>query len=189
MLSATTYNTTTTFATIAGINRMVLTWETAETSGLVEEMDLINLSFKLYNSTTLVFQDDAIVNSVGMPLDEVARVISTGDVIFGYSFVSGLDNFSNFPGDHPGTTYVVYSLGEGDIEIAIERWVDGSRVSSSDTVILSQSTTAIPEPGTYAAVLGVGSLFVAAFRRRKARRNGIVPPLTRRATLTGLQLH
>jgi hypothetical protein len=190
--SATTYVSTFDLdnrLTAIGVDRVVLTWRTEISSDTVTATNLISLSFQLYDASTLIYQDDAIVGGSARPIGGVDRSLEANDISFSYTFgspdgVTVFDNNVYFVGN-TGITYNIYT---GDGVIAIDRYTNGVYDGNDSNSSYEQSTTAIPEPGTYAAVLGVGSLFVAAFRRRKARPNGIVPPLTRRATLTAFQL-
>ncbi len=76
-------------------NQIVVTWETSLTNGVVSQFDLTNLSFSMFGNGTLVYRDDAIVNSAAMPLAGIGRTIS--DISFFFS----LDDFATDPKTAP----------------------------------------------------------------------------------------
>jgi hypothetical protein len=173
----------------AEATRVVLTWSTNVSTGLVGPTNLIGLSFQLFDGANAKYQDNAIIASAVQPIAGATRTLS--DIKFQYDFSSGKVNFFDNNYDVIGNGGVFYNLFTfGDSQpptqtaIYVVLYTRSAEVSTDDHEgfvtdgysNFSQNTAAIPEPGTYAALLGGGGLLFAASRRRRQDRTGHLNP-------------
>jgi hypothetical protein len=152
------------------LSRIEVVWSTSVAFGnLLDETGLTDLTISLYdNSNTLFYTDAAIIGGVRQPIGGVSRDL--GDVEFsGVSGVSiaSFDNDLNQVqlGAATGTTYNLY--GSATLSINVASYLNGGLLGDDTFIVTSQSTSAVPEPSSYAALAGLAGLGFAVARRRR----------------------
>ena len=112
-------------ATSAGIDEVIFHWSTAETSGVVTETDLTDLSMELLSSGVLVYLDDIIVGGVVQPNSSVpARVLV--DIRWEFDLDSNelLEWLNDV--DLSGSVGVQYQVADPDSTPGVEFWAGNS---------------------------------------------------------------
>lgn len=103
----------------------------------------------------------------------------TGGTLTGAGTLGGVTlNFTDSGGFAPGVyTLINYTAASGTTNFQATDFALGSTISgytytlalAGNTLQLTATASAIPEPSTYAAIAGVAALLLAAHRRRRAR--------------------
>jgi hypothetical protein len=163
------------------VNRIEITWSTAVAfGGNVTIGDLSDLSISAYDDNAmLIFTDTAIVEGAVQLIGSVPRDFD--DLAF--DAVSGM-SIGNFDNDvhasqqaSTGSTYTynIYKLVDG--RFRIDHFFDGSLGSNSIFSLDHQSTSAIPEPSTYAGIVGLFGLALAVgFHDRQVLPQRLIAP-------------
>ena len=157
------------------VSRIEIVWATpVAMNNPVAVADLTDLSFSFYDdSDALVYTDNAIVGSVVQAIGGVSRTLA--DLTFnGTSGVSiqSLDNDLNHVqfGAASGETYNLYGVvSGGSPAINLAFYEDGAFQEDATFNVTGQNTTtAVPEPSSCAALAGLFGLGLATLRRKRA---------------------
>ncbi len=151
-------------------NRIQIDWATPVSTGLfMDQSGLSDLTISFFNDSTLVYTDAAIIGGVAQPIGGVSRALFD----FNFTGISGiligdLDNDLNQEqlGAATGVTYNIYGLATSSLNIAL--YQNGTLQYDETFTVLTQNTTAVPEPGEYAALAAAACVGVVIYRKRRA---------------------
>ena len=163
------------------VNHVEVVWSTSVAAGNpVAVADLSDLSFSLYSdSDVLVYMDNAIMGGAVQPLGGVSRTLA--DIVFNATSgttgtgsngtVQSLDNDLNQVqfGSASGSTFNIYGVTSGGAPaINLAAYFNGQFKDDATFTVSGQTTGAIPEPSSCAALAGLLGLGFAAARRKRA---------------------
>ncbi len=156
-------------------DELVIDWTTEEMSGSITSAHLTELTFTLREAGEVVYQDQAIINSLPQPISGQSRALSDIEMSIDLDtpFMSRYSNANpGFPhpqlGDELGHAYHFFWAASSGLPQVVDYYQSGGhreqvqwRPTSSTTV-----TTIVPEPTT-AFLFGIGLLAVGSLRRRR----------------------
>ncbi len=168
------FTTTLTLDTPVGspqVTAVEVDWTSNTTSGIISEVNLTDLTFRLMDGSTTVYEDVAMINSVVQSIGGVAGRSVDFNFDFGTNLIGAFDNDASTVqggGTATGTTYNIYAFETTDYFVNIRRFFDGNPTADiNDNNTVTQNT--VPEPGFWALFTGVAALGLAGVRRRFER--------------------
>ncbi|MGF1445550.1 MAG: hypothetical protein ACFBRM_05050, partial [Pikeienuella sp.] len=163
--------------------RIEIEWPTALTSRVVDAGDLTDLTFRVFDGTTLVFEDPAVLGGAAQSLGGVPREIET-DIQFEFDLdlsatdpMIGVNRIANDVNARASlsTSELVYNIfgsdntNDGNLLISVARFQGGSFLdetfANTATVQTVENRAVVPLPaGLPLALTGLAALGLLARR-------------------------
>lgn len=152
------------FSRVSTVNNFTLT----STSGLlVTNIDVnyteavpFSICYKVANQTSTLWSD---LNNANAPFDSGTAIFSSVSGNTSISFGSRVDNVTTYQSNPLG--WVFYNVGGTSTYLAFAEVGIDSGIDYNDVVLLFETGSVVPEPATYAMLLGACTLIFVVYRK------------------------